>query len=165
MPDSDSSPIRALEHELSRHADPGSGPGPRLLADLLRCGHPVMVTARGNSMLPAIEDGAQVRITPLAGARPRRGDIVYIQRTDESYALHRVLRLFADGRLQTGGDAHWRLDDAVEPQAVLGQMQSPGRSHCARLRALLAWFQCWGRLARSWRGYRRERKNTGCRQS
>ena len=107
----------------------------------------------------SIEDGAQVRITPLAGARPRRGDIVYIQRPDKSYALHRVLRLFANGRLQTGGDAHWRLDDAVEPQAVLGQMQSPDRIRYAHLRALLILVQCWGRLARSWRGYRRERKN------
>ena len=132
--------------------------GQELLADLLRSGHRVVVTVHGNSMLRTIKHGEQVLIAPLGQARPRRGDIVYLQRADASYVLHRVLRVFADGRVQTHGDAHWRLDDAIGAQVVLGQMRAASRPRYARLRAIGTRIHCWVRLAESWRGYRRERR-------
>lgn len=129
--------------------------GQELLAELLNSGHQVVVTARGSSMSPSIADGERLLIVPLAHAQPRRGDIVYIQRADASYVLHRVLRVFADGRLQTCGDAHWRLDDAVLPCAVLGRVRSTHRGSRAGLDALATWVRCWLRLALSWVQYRR----------
>ena len=114
----------------------------------------MVVTARGSSMSPTIEDGERLLIVPIARVHPRRGDIVYIQRSDASHVLHRVLRVFADGRLQTRGDAHWRLDDAVQPCAVLGRVRSTRCRSRTPLDALAIWVRCWLRLASSWVQYR-----------
>ena len=57
-------------------------------------------------MLPTISDGEQVLLEPMPTGAARCGDIVYVRRTDHSYALHRVVRVLAEGRVQTRGDAH-----------------------------------------------------------
>lgn len=137
-------------------------PGQELLAELLRSGHRVHVTAHGNSMHPTIKHGERVIVAPLASTPVRRGDIVYLRRGDAGYVLHRVLRIFTDGRIQTRGDANWRLDDAVDPQAVLGRVlhtsHASSRSHCRlQLSAFANAIRCVMRLAASWCGYQRER--------
>lgn len=133
-------------------------PGQELLAELLRCGHRVHVTANGNSMHPTIKHGERVIVTPLASTPIRRGDIVYLQRGDDGYVLHRVLRIFTDGCIQTRGDANWRLDDAVDPQAILGRMQCTAdvRSQ-SPFSPLANSIRCASQLAASWFGYQRER--------
>ncbi|MFT5444985.1 MAG: hypothetical protein ACI9DC_000145 [Gammaproteobacteria bacterium] len=150
--------LASLSHEPN--------PGQELLAELLRCGHRVHVSAHGNSMHPTIKHGERVIVTPLASTPVRRGDIVYLQRGDAGYVLHRVLRTFTDGRIQTRGDANWRLDDAVAPQAVLGRvLQTSDASSRSRsqprlqlqLSALANAIRCTKRLAASWCGYQHER--------
>ena len=128
MPDSPLlQPGGTIEHGHPPRAQRVPDLGQELLAELLRSGHHVSVTACGHSMLPTIGNGDQVWIEPLLTTGPRRGDIVYLQRRDCSHVLHRVVQIFADGRLQTRGDAHQQLDDTVEPQAVLGKLQSTAR--------------------------------------
>jgi hypothetical protein len=46
--------------------------GRELLAQLLRCGHQVLVSAHGNSMSPAIKNDEQVLIAPLDNDSVRR---------------------------------------------------------------------------------------------
>lgn len=133
-------------------------PGQELLAQLLRAGHRVRVTAHGISMLPTIGDGQQVVLEPVQSCSARRGDIVYVQRADHSYALHRVVRTFADGWLQTRGDAHWRLDDAVPADAVVGRVQDDVSTNtgASRLQALQRSARVCTGLAWSWVRYRYE---------
>jgi hypothetical protein len=138
--------------DSSRAADPGQ----ELLAELLRCGHQVHVTAHGNSMHPTIKHGERVIVTPLADARLRRGDIVYVQLGDGGYVLHRVLRRFMDGRIQTRGDANWRLDSVVERQAVLGCLRQTAGAG-SRLSACARSVHCSLRLVTSWCAGQRER--------
>ena len=138
-------PGGAIEHMRPALAHRAPDLGQELLAELLRSGHHVSVTACGNSMLPTIANGEQVWIEPLLTAGPRRGDIVYLRRPDSSHVLHRVVRVFADGRLQTRGDAHRQLDDTVEPQAVLGKLQSSARRRQHLFGALLMRIRHWGR--------------------
>jgi hypothetical protein len=128
--------------------------GRELLADLLRCNYRVLVTARGNSMHPAIRDGEQLRIAPLGPTPLRRGDIVYVQRADQGHVLHRVVRILTDGRIQTRGDAHWRLDDAVCLQAVLGRAEDAACGSRTAWRRLASAFHFWRLLVQSWGGYR-----------
>ena len=141
-------PGGAVEHTRSTLVQHVPDLGQELLAELLRSGHHVSVTAHGDSMLPTIANGDQVRIKPLLTAGPRGGDIVYLQRPDCSHVLHRVVRVFADGRLQTRGDAHRQLDDTVEPQAVLGKLQSIARRRRPFFGALLIRIRLCGQRVR-----------------
>ena len=130
--------------------------GGLLAAALLEDGHRVRLTVTGDSMGPLLASGDQVELAPLGG-RPRRGQVVLARRADGSVLLHRLLRIRADGRVQTRGDAHWRLDDPLEAGEVLGRVVRfrKGRGNWQRAplgagaaaRSLLA-------LARSWLAYR-----------
>ena len=49
----------------------------------------------GASMLPFIRDGAEVELEPVR-SQPVKGDVVLVRCVDESYVLHRVIRIDGD---------------------------------------------------------------------
>jgi hypothetical protein len=115
------------------------------------CGNvqPCTISTNGNHN---ISDGQRVLTGPLAKTPLRRGDVVYLRRHDGRQVLHRVMRILANGQIQTRGDAHWRLDDKVDAKDVLGQMQqTPAATGLQRLRHCL---RNWRLLAESWCVYR-----------
>ena len=131
---------------------PSTSVGQDLLAELLMHGHKVRATVKGKSMRPRIKDNQQVLLEPLGQMPLRLGEIVYLRTVQGQFVLHRLVRFLADGRIQTRGDAHWRLDDAVHLHSVMGRLQDPLAEHqrCTITRWILAKVL----LGESWLHYR-----------
>jgi len=95
--------------------------GRRLAARLLRDGVTVRITVHGASMHPLLRDGDRVEIAPLD--RPAvPGDLILGEDPRGGIRLHRVVRTAGPGRVQTRGDATWRMDPAMDAAAVLGRV-------------------------------------------
>ena len=95
-----------------------------LVRDLLADGASPEIPVRGNSMLPILRDGDQVRLAPVTHAKARLGDIVL--RVDPSGpVIHRVVGWWPSRngwRLLTKGDGTWRLDPPLPPQSLAGRV-------------------------------------------
>ena len=111
--------------------------GRHLVAGLLRAGCHVRVRVLGSSMWPALAPGSEVELAPMT-ATPRVGDVVFVDPPVTGQRLHRVVRLGPAGRVQTRGDACWRLDDACEGAAVVGVL-SRVRGKRGRWRPCVPW--------------------------
>lgn len=91
-----------------------------LMGAVLGKGKPFRFEARGESMFPAIRDGDIVTVAPLAGRRPRPGDLVaFVHPQSGGLRVHRVVGAEA-GRLVLKGDNALGADPAVGLEAVLG---------------------------------------------
>ena len=87
-----------------------------LIEESLRAGQEVYMTVRGNSMSPFLQDGRdQVVFAPLGERKIRRGDIVFYQRDNGQFVMHRVYRVAQDGVLSIVGDAQWTLERGIRP--------------------------------------------------
>lgn len=90
--------------------------------EVLRTGHPVRFTARGNSMHPTIRDSEEIVVIPADPARVRRGDIVLF-RTPRGVLAHRVVRIRDTGgerEFVLRGDALQGCDEPITAAQVLG---------------------------------------------
>lgn len=90
------------------------------LAPLLIGWRPSVVIS--GSMAPRIDTGDVVLVAPLTEP-PRRGQVLLLREplAPTGQVLHRVVRVDADGRLRTKGDANPSVDsDLHSPQDVLG---------------------------------------------
>ncbi len=96
--------------------------GRELAAALLRRGVAVRVTVHGASMRPWLRDGDRVELEPLS--RPAApGDVILGRDPAGGLRLHRVVHAGGDGRVQTRGDALWRMDPAIDAARVLGRVR------------------------------------------
>jgi len=104
-------------------------------------GQELTLTVRGDSMLPALEDGDRVRVTRSKMAWP--GDIVLVPIGDR-LVMHRMLGLrLVGGKLAmvTRGDATSKHDPATPVADVIGVLTrkaTTGRSVAPSLRVRLA---------------------------
>lgn len=76
---------------------------------------------RGTSMLPLLRQGIDSVVLQRLDADPRAGDILFYQRSDGSYVLHRVYRVTARG-LTLWGDNHMQLEQDLPPSQVIGRV-------------------------------------------
>jgi Peptidase S24-like len=91
-----------------------------LMGAVLEKGKPFRFEARGESMFPAIRDGDVLTVAPLAGRRPRTGDIVaFVHPETGGLRIHRVVGTAA-GRYVLKGDNALGADPAVGFEAVMG---------------------------------------------
>ncbi|HXH05841.1 MAG TPA: S24/S26 family peptidase, partial [Vicinamibacterales bacterium] len=94
----------------------------RLVASLLASGRAVRFRAEGDSMAPAIEDGDDVIVAPVADPAP--GDIL-LCRSGDRLVVHRLIASEgSDGarRFILQGDAVPRPDPPVDRADVLGRV-------------------------------------------
>ena len=97
-----------------------------LILALLRQGLTVRLRVSGISMLPLIQEGDVVEVTPLCEKKIRRGDIVFFCDHQGNPFIHRLHRLRYDSKvlhLQTKGDACAGYDPAVPVNQVYGQVR------------------------------------------
>lgn len=110
-------------------------PSPRSFAEvsagLLSTGCSLRFRASGRSMYPTIRHGEMVTVVPVAPAEIKRGDIV-LYRSERGVIAHRVEgvrrksgRIFC---LRLRGDASDSCDRPVQPEQVLGKVQSVERA-------------------------------------
>lgn len=90
-----------------------------LIAETLEAGGEVYITVRGNSMSPLLQDGRdQAVFAPLNNRQIRRGDIVFYQRDNGQFVMHRVYQVDAGGVMTMLGDAQWTLEPDIRPDQL-----------------------------------------------
>jgi hypothetical protein len=91
-----------------------------LMRAVLAKGRPLRFRAKGLSMSPFIKDGDVVTVRPLAGARPRTGDVVaFLHPATGRAAVHRVVRE-RSGLFSLKGDNTPNADGALSLEQILG---------------------------------------------
>ncbi|MGD1009974.1 MAG: S24/S26 family peptidase [Candidatus Aminicenantales bacterium] len=91
-----------------------------LMRAVLAKGKPLRFRARGLSMSPFIKDGDVVTVRPLAGARPRAGDIVaFLHPATGKAAVHRVVGEWS-GLFSLKGDNTPGADGVLSLEQILG---------------------------------------------
>lgn len=90
-----------------------------VLIDIIKSGKDVSVTVTGNSMAPFL---AHLRDSIIVSPPPRqfhRGDMVFFQRQDGSYVMHRIHHL-KEGKLYLVGDNQTEIEGPIDPEQVFG---------------------------------------------
>ena len=131
--------------------------------EILNEGGEVELRVSGSSMSPVLKDGRDGVLLTAPGKTFRRYDILFFQREDGSYVLHRMVGRDRGGRLIMNGDAQsWT--ERIEPSQVIAVVRSIRRKgrwmECSRERCRLfaaAWartrpfrpliFRAWGMIA------------------
>lgn len=98
-----------------------SGPGVQeFLRAVLARGKPFRFTARGFSMLPFIQDGDVITVSPLDGRPPRLGEVVACcPPATRKLVVHRVSARVTGGYLLRGDNAP-ESDGLIPDEEVLG---------------------------------------------
>ncbi|MHB8997808.1 MAG: signal peptidase I [Armatimonadota bacterium] len=94
-----------------------------LLEELITEGTAITMRVRGSSMLPAIANGAVVRLQPLSEKAVRLGEVVAIRDSKGKMLCHRVVRVYRwkdQTWVQTWGDICPEPDVAVPVSSVIG---------------------------------------------
>ena len=90
-----------------------------VLIDIIKSGKYVSVTVTGSSMAPFL---AHLRDSIIVSPPPRqfhRGDMVFFQRQDSSYVMHRIHHL-KEGKLYLVGDNQTEIEGPIDPEQVFG---------------------------------------------
>lgn len=90
-----------------------------MLRELAESGHEVSVPIRGGSMSPFLEDGRDTAYFSAPQRELRVGDIVFFQRENGAYILHRICRI-ADGGYYIVGDAQLNPEGPVPRESIFG---------------------------------------------
>jgi signal peptidase I len=86
-------------------------------------GSAVAMRVCGSSMLPAIPDGAVVRLEPVADTPPRIGEVIALRDANGNMLCHRVVRVYRQKEqnwVQTWGDVSREPDAPVPLSSVIG---------------------------------------------
>ena len=90
-----------------------------LIREVLASGGEFRLYPRGTSMLPLIRQGIDSVALRTLDRPPRKFDVLFYQRTDGSYILHRVKEVTKDG-LVLWGDNHTVLEYGVRDDMIIG---------------------------------------------
>ena len=113
---------------------------------LLENGGSVPLVVTGSSMLPFLKNKRDT-VWLRAEKKPKRGQILFFQRPDGSFVLHRVRKILSDGTIVVNGDAQSWCEQ-VSPERALavvtafsrsGKKAVPADSFFVRLRDIL-WY-------------------------
>lgn len=90
-----------------------------LIREVLSTGGEFRLYPRGTSMLPLIRQGRDSVALSALHRPPRKYDILFYQRRDGSYVLHRVKAVTPEG-LTLWGDNQHRLETGVREDQIIG---------------------------------------------
>lgn len=97
-----------------------------LAVQILKAGHEVRFQAHGGSMLPFINDGDILWVSPLAGSRVRLGEVVLVMDGEGKLLAHRVVKTGRRNRnliFLIKGDACSAPDGWFGPDNILGRVE------------------------------------------
>lgn len=125
------------------------------VAEFIRQGRTVTLTARGNSMNPFIVDRRdRVVLSPCTDAQLQPGAVVLALTDDHRYVLHRIVCRRGD-ELTLLGDGNLRQTERTDTGRVIGLLTAvirKGRTYPTDGAAWLRYSRWWRRLtpARRW---------------
>lgn len=99
------------------------------------------ITVTGNSMRPLLLDRVS-RVLLKRADRPKRGDMVLYRRSNDTYVLHRIMKVGKDGTLVMCGDAQTKLEYGIGKDQLIASVVSFARKN--------KWTRCANPLYRAW---------------
>jgi len=102
-----------------------------LTSELFAGGCGLRFQAKGQSMLPTIQDGEIVHVKPVATDMLRIGDIVLL-RTGDQFKAHRIIRKRGQCFI-TRGDASIDSDGEIRRDQILGRVTAKEDTNSRRL--------------------------------
>lgn len=90
-----------------------------IIREVLATGGEFRLYPHGTSMLPLIRQGKDSVALKALGRSPRKHDILFYQRADGSYVLHRVKEVSSTG-LTLWGDNQYLLEHGVTDDQIIG---------------------------------------------
>ncbi len=90
-----------------------------VLIDIIKSGKDVSVTVTGSSMAPFLAHLRDSIIVSPPLRQFHRGDMVFFQRQDGSYVMHRIHHL-KEGKLYLVGDNQTEIEGPIDPEQVFG---------------------------------------------
>ena len=119
------------------------------VAELIRQGYTVTLTARGNSMNPFIVDRRdRVVLSPCTDAQLQPGAVVLALTDDHRYVLHRIVCRRGD-ELTLLGDGNLRQTEQTDTGRVIGLLTAvirKGRTYPTDGAVWLCYSRWWRRL-------------------
>lgn len=94
-----------------------------VIREKLQSGGSVRLTVTGSSMYPYFRDRADTVVLLPVSSRIKKNDIVFYQRENGTYVLHRVIRT-EDGYLYCRGDNQFGVPEKVGTGSVIGTVGS-----------------------------------------
>lgn len=88
-----------------------------VLRELVENGHEVSVKISGRSMYPFLRNERDIAFFKAPDRELRVGDIVFYQRANGKYILHRIFRI-DDSGLYMLGDGQQRIEGPIAPEQV-----------------------------------------------
>lgn len=120
------------------------------VADLIRQGRSVTLTARGNSMNPFITDRRdRVVLSPFAETQLQPGAVVLAKTKDSRYVLHRILYRRGN-ELILSGDGNLNQTECTDTGRVIGLMTAvirKGKTYQTDGTVWIRYSFLWKRLA------------------
>lgn len=90
-----------------------------LIREVLASGGEFRIYPRGTSMLPLLRQGTDSVALRQLNRPPRKFDILFYQRSDGSYILHRVKAVTTEG-LTLWGDNQTMLESGLQKEQIIG---------------------------------------------
>lgn len=116
------------------------------VAELIRQGRTVTLTARGNSMNPFIVDRRdRIVLSPCTDDRLQPGAVVLAETDDRRYVLHRIVRRRGD-ELTLLGDGNLRQTERTDTRRVIGLLTAvirKGRTYSTDGAVWLRYSRWW----------------------
>ena len=98
-----------------------------LTRELLAQGNEVCLTVSGGSMAPFLVHQRDSVLVSQPNGSFRRGDIVFYQRSNGAYIMHRIVGIDKNGDLSLCGDAQTHIETSISPKQVFGIVRTAYR--------------------------------------
>lgn len=92
-----------------------------VIRELVNEGRQVRLNVRGNSMFPFMKDGRDSVIIEKPAGKLKKGDIVFFQRKNGDFVLHRIQRAdYSSRQYYIVGDAQKHIEGPVDEEQIFG---------------------------------------------
>ncbi len=96
-----------------------------LILDFIGRGKQVIITGKGNSMLPLIRSGKDhIKLSSCSTEILLPGDVVMYRRTNGSYVIHRIVSVEPDGTFTMKGDSQTWTERGITRQQIVAEAVS-----------------------------------------
>ena len=117
-----------------------------VLRELTEQGREVSLLITGNSMVPFLHHQRDYIFFKKPDRPLRKGYMVFYQRLDGQYVMHRICKICSDGTLDIVGDGQWVIEHGIRPEQVFGLITKVRRKG----KLLTEGDFCWEFFRRVW---------------
>lgn len=117
-----------------------------IIREKISAGESVWLTVTGRSMTPTFINGRDaVLLQPIVHWPPSRGTVLFIQREDGGYVLHRVIHITGDSVVLNGDGQLWMEGPIGQELAIaqVGMFRRRGKFYSVELKLFRVYSGFW----------------------